>query len=69
MQQVRDLPCHVLCPQIIHLQTMLVGTYLTYLRHTDRWIQAGWNVGAFYWNQYADEELPQDTECKIWTSK
>ena len=35
----------------------------------DAWLDAGWNVGIFYWNQLADEEMPQDTESKIWTSK
>lgn len=35
----------------------------------DAWIDEGWNVGIFYWNYHADEETPQDSECKIWTSK
>ena len=35
----------------------------------DAWLDAGWNIGIFYWNTLADEEMPQDTESKIWTSK
>ncbi len=38
-------------------------------QQTDAWLDGGWNVGIFYWNQLADEEMPQDTESKIWTSK
>lgn len=33
------------------------------------WIDIGWNVGVYYWNAYADEEFPQDTECKIWVNQ
>lgn len=30
-----------------------------------------WNVGVFYWNAFADEDIPQvtDAEAKIWTSQ
>jgi hypothetical protein len=28
---------------------------------------AGWNVGVFYWNQYADELSPTDAEAKIYS--
>ncbi len=31
------------------------------------WISAGWNVGIFYWNQFADEDQVTDAEAKIWT--
>jgi hypothetical protein len=31
------------------------------------WINAGWNVGIFYWNQYSDEVGVKDAEAKIWT--
>ncbi|TFJ87049.1 hypothetical protein NSK_001383 [Nannochloropsis salina CCMP1776] len=34
----------------------------------DRWVREGWNIGIFFWNNHADEEVPQDTESKIWTS-
>jgi len=33
------------------------------------WINDGWNIGIFYWNQFADE--PTDVryaEAKIWTA-
>ncbi len=32
------------------------------------WIEAGWNVGAFYWNQLADEGEVKDAEAKIYTA-
>lgn len=31
------------------------------------WIDAGWNVGVFYWNQLADEPRVGDAEAKIWS--
>lgn len=34
----------------------------------DSWIDAGWNVGVFYWNQFSDELSVEDAEAKIWTS-
>jgi len=30
------------------------------------WFDAGWNVGIFYWDQFADEECARDAEQKIW---
>lgn len=33
----------------------------------DFWIDKGWNVGIFYWNQLADELEVKDAEAKIWT--
>lgn len=30
------------------------------------WLEAGWNVGFFYWDQFADEECARDAEQKIW---
>lgn len=35
----------------------------------DEWINAGWNVGVFYWNQFSDELSVEDAEAKIWTPK
>jgi pimeloyl-ACP methyl ester carboxylesterase len=32
------------------------------------WIEAGWNIGAFYWNQLADEGEVKDAEAKIYTA-
>ena len=32
----------------------------------DAWIDAGWNVGIFYWNQFADETDVGQAEDKIW---
>jgi Lipase (class 3) len=31
------------------------------------WIDRGWNVGIFYWNQLADESEVKDAEAKIYT--
>ena len=33
------------------------------------WINDGWNVGVFYWNQFSDELLPGHAEAKIWTHR
>ncbi len=38
------------------------------INSADRWVREGWNIGIFFWNNHADEEMPQDTESKIWTS-
>lgn len=32
------------------------------------WLNAGWNVGIFYWNQFSDENEVKDAEAKIWTA-
>jgi hypothetical protein len=32
------------------------------------WIDRGWNVGIFYWNQFADEGEVKDAEAKIYTA-
>jgi hypothetical protein len=32
----------------------------------ERWFESGWNVGFFYWDQFADEECARDAEQKIW---
>ncbi|MCG8571427.1 MAG: cell adhesion protein [Spirochaetes bacterium] len=32
------------------------------------WKNAGWNVGIFYWNQFADEDELTDAEAKIWSA-
>jgi len=32
------------------------------------WINAGWNVGIFYWNQFSDEADRTDAEAKIWVN-
>lgn len=31
------------------------------------WINDGWNVGVFVWNQFSDELVVTDAEAKIWT--
>jgi hypothetical protein len=31
-------------------------------------VQAGYNVGIMYWNQFADEDEVKDAEAKIWTA-
>lgn len=33
----------------------------------DLWIDKGWNIGIFYWTQFADEKSVKDVEAKIWT--
>lgn len=32
----------------------------------DLWIEQGWNVGSFYWTQFADEPTVEEAETKIW---
>lgn len=32
----------------------------------DAWIDAGWNIGIFYWNQISDELSPNSAEDKVW---
>jgi len=34
----------------------------------DAWINKGWNVGIYYWNQFADEPEVRNAETKIWTA-
>jgi len=34
----------------------------------DAWILDGWNIGIFYWNQFADEFEVKDAEAKIWSA-
>jgi hypothetical protein len=31
------------------------------------WIDAGWNIGIFYWNQFSDDTSPDYAEAKIYT--
>lgn len=35
----------------------------------DHWIEGGWNVGVYYWREYADETYVQFAEAKIWTTQ
>ncbi|RZA11873.1 MAG: hypothetical protein EOP10_32330, partial [Proteobacteria bacterium] len=35
----------------------------------DAWIDAGWNIGIFYWNQFGDETKVKDAEDKVWEDK
>lgn len=32
----------------------------------DAWVDAGWNIGIFYWNQISDELMPNYAEDKVW---
>lgn len=32
----------------------------------EAWFEAGWNVGFFFWDQFADEDCARDAEQKIW---
>jgi len=33
----------------------------------DKWIDKGWNIGIFYWREFADEGWVGDAESKIWS--
>ncbi|CAE7751863.1 TTL1 [Symbiodinium sp. CCMP2456] len=33
------------------------------------WLDEGWNVGFFYWDQFADEACVRDAEQKLWFDK
>ena len=33
------------------------------------WLDEGWNVGFFYWDQFADEGCARDAEQKLWFDK
>ena len=33
----------------------------------DAWIDKGWNIGIFYWQEFADESEVRDAEAKIWS--
>ncbi|MCH9686502.1 MAG: hypothetical protein K0V04_34030 [Deltaproteobacteria bacterium] len=35
----------------------------------DAWIDAGWNVGLFNWQNFADEDGVKDAEGKIWSAQ
>jgi hypothetical protein len=32
------------------------------------WVNEGWNIGIFYWNQFSDEVAVTDAEAKIWVN-
>lgn len=44
------------------------ATYGVNVNMADAWIRAGWNIGIFYWNQFADEGEVKDAEAKIHTN-
>lgn len=70
-------------PTMIYFHGWSVGTsVLNYKRNTFEfidgdnnidintvkvWKDKGWNVGVFYWNQFADELEVKDAEAKIWS--
>lgn len=35
----------------------------------EKWVQAGWNIGIYYWHPFADEDVVWDAEDKIWTAE
>lgn len=41
-------------------------TSFTGVHMADLWIEQGWNVGMFYWTQFADEKNNLVAEAKIW---
>lgn len=34
----------------------------------DYWINKGWNIGIFYWNQFGDEGEVKNAEAKVWSN-
>ncbi|MCX7921259.1 MAG: cell adhesion domain-containing protein [Clostridia bacterium] len=44
------------------------STYGVDVNTADAWIKAGWNIGIFYWTQFADEASVTDAEAKIWSA-
>lgn len=44
------------------------ATYGIDVDTADAWIANGWNIGIFYWNQFADESEVKDAEAKIWSA-
>ncbi|WP_242945943.1 lipase family protein [Clostridium sp. DSM 8431] len=34
----------------------------------DYWIDNGWNIGIFYWNQFVDEGEVKNAEKKVWSN-
>ncbi|ANE48876.1 cell adhesion domain-containing protein [Paenibacillus swuensis] len=44
------------------------ASYGVNVNTADAWVSAGWNIGIFYWNQFADEAEVKDAEAKIWTA-
>ncbi len=47
--------------------TYTEGIWPRQVNTANSWIQAGWNVGIFFWNQFSDEANVTDAEAKIWT--
>lgn len=47
------------------------GFYFSYadVQLAQAWKDKGWNVGLFYWNQFADEGEVKDAEAKIWSAQ
>ncbi len=43
------------------------ATYGIDVNAADAWIKAGWNIGIFYWDQFADETDVVFAEAKIWS--
>jgi len=48
--------------------TYLDGLTLKTVHTADAWVNAGWNIGIFYWNQFSDEANVTDAEAKIWVN-
>ena len=49
--------------------TYFDGIFSRTVNTANAWIQAGWNIGIFYWNQFSDEAQVVDAEAKIWTTE
>mmetsp|Transcript_73936 Transcript_73936/g.199279 ORF Transcript_73936/g.199279 Transcript_73936/m.199279 type:complete len:655 (-) Transcript_73936:110-2074(-) len=48
------------------LSTMNPGPNQTQIDIAASWFADGWNVGFFYWDQFADEPCLRDAEQKLW---
>ncbi|WP_246943442.1 hypothetical protein [Bacillus pinisoli] len=44
------------------------STYGLNINFGDAWVDAGWNIGIFYWNQLSDESFVASAENKIWSA-
>ena len=44
------------------------GIWPRSINTANAWIEAGWNVGIFFWNQFSDEAVVTDAEAKIWVN-
>lgn len=53
--------------QVLDREDFRIGN--TSKRSSDYWVDKGWNIGIFYWDQFADEAEVKDAEAKIWSDE